>query len=116
MADGLVRLDACDPASGLPYAATATVFASHAWKYEFEELVSALGRLATQQAVCAGLEGELSQARDELMQLRARAACGGGALLGGRAGAAARVVGSLAEDARARRGSVGVQTRPRARV
>ena len=42
VADGLVRLNACDPASGLPYAATATVFASHAWKYEFALLLAAL--------------------------------------------------------------------------
>lgn len=39
-----------------------------------EELLSALRRLATQQAVCAELEGELGQARDELMRLHTRAA------------------------------------------
>ena len=49
VADGLVRLGACDPTSGLPYAAPATVFASHAWKYEFALLLEALAAFAAAQ-------------------------------------------------------------------
>ena len=41
-----MRLGACDPASGLPYAAPATVFASHAWKYDFALLLEALAAFA----------------------------------------------------------------------
>ena len=49
VADGLVRLNACDPATGLPYAATATVFASHAWKYDFALLLAALAAFVNTQ-------------------------------------------------------------------
>ena len=49
VADGLVRLSACDPTSGLPYAAPATVFASHAWKYDFALLLEALAAFAAAQ-------------------------------------------------------------------
>ena len=49
LADCLARLEASDPTSGLPYAAAATVFASHAWRYEFALLLGAVEAFAAAQ-------------------------------------------------------------------
>ena len=50
VADCLLWLKACDPTTQLPYVATATVFASHAWKYEFALLLASLDAFAAAQS------------------------------------------------------------------
>ena len=49
VADCLVRLGASDPTTKLPYVASATVFASHAWKYEFALVLASLDDFAAAQ-------------------------------------------------------------------
>ena len=48
MCDALVRLGAADDA-GRPYAAPATVFLSHAWRYPFSQLLEAVGAFVAAQ-------------------------------------------------------------------
>ena len=50
VADCLLWLEACDPTTQLPYVATATVFTSHAWKYEFALLLASLDAFAAAQS------------------------------------------------------------------